>query len=197
MQTNNNFWYNVYFSVCNAHCALFISKWFEDLVNLGKMNELLKCFQKNLPQYWNGKFTKFHAFFSVLQLTDLFSDFHGAILIFYEKRDDGRIPDKPINSNSTNPSLAIGKFTTDHGYIRSLPVWHTHPVSSMKYIICQISITYIWWTLPSCVKYIMNHSRWKYSPRLIYHCWLIWFAKSNESMSNVPCLIPFEWLLCR
>ena len=124
---------------------------------------------------------KISCAFSVLQLTDLFSDFHGAILILYEKRDDGRIPDKPINSNSTNPSLAIGKFTTDHGYIRSLPVWHTHPVSNIKYIICQISITYIWWTLPSCVKYIMNHSRWKYSPRLIYHCWLIWFAKSNES----------------
>ena len=142
---------------------------------------------------------KISCTFSVLQLTDLFSDFHSsnAILIFYEKRDDGRIPDKPINSNSTNPSLAIGKFTTDHGYIRSLPVWHTHPVSNIKYIICQISLTYIWWTLPSCVKYIMNHSRWKYSPRLIYHCWLIWFAKSNESMSNVPCLIPFEWLLCR
>ena len=80
------------------------------------------AFKRTCPNIEVANSQDFMHFFRPAQLTDLFSDFHGAILIFYEKRDDGRIPDKPINSNSTNPSLAIGKFTTDHGYIRSLPV---------------------------------------------------------------------------
>ena len=54
------------------------------------------------------------------------------LILFFWKRDDGRIPDKPINSNSPDPSLAIGKFTTDHGYIRS-PRSDTHLVIGFKF----------------------------------------------------------------
>ena len=85
--------------------------------------------------------------------------------------DNVRIPDKPINSNSPNPSLAIGKFTSGHGYIRSSTVWHNfkkgYQISRYQISRYQISIYQI-----SCVRFLTSSQKLgRHASRRVYSVW--------------------------